>query len=159
MKKIGLGLLMIVLLTACQTQKPKEKELVHFKELEVLTLDQVDEFLANKESGILYFGWVTNCGDSNNFQDNYLEDKLANNPELKNQIKVVDLDQEVPEALMNKDLRQPLIDKYTVGYSPTLLAIENGEIVVKVEWQLKTSDPVTAIPEETLDKFFDNYKD
>lgn len=157
MKKVGL-LLALLLLASCSTSNAEPEEEVkptpEIDSLKRLTLDEVDEFLANKESGILYFGWITNCGDSRNFQENYLEQLLIDQPQLKDSLYVVDLDQELPDALIEKELRAPLTEKYDVSYSPTLLHVENGETVSKVEWNLKTSNPTTAIPPQELDSFF-----
>ena len=162
MKKIISAFFILIILVSCQNQQPvenkPEQEVVVatplVDALKRLSLEEVDQFLSEKESGILYFGWVTNCGDSRNFQENYLEQYLKDNPAMKDKIFVVDLDIELPDALIEKDKRQPLTDKYDVAYSPTLLDVKEGVTVNKVEWQLKTSDPETAIPREVLDSFF-----
>lgn len=158
MKKLGLILLLLVLVACQQKEEPvierevKETPMVH--SLQTLSLEEVDEFLANKESGILYFGWITNCGDSLNFQENYLEQLLVDNPNLKDNLYIVNLDEELPDALLEKEKRQPLTEKYDVSYSPTLLWVVDGVTSEKIEWQLKTSDPETAIARVELDEFF-----
>lgn len=164
MKKI-LFLVGLVLLVGCsnetaQPEPEQEPERVAIETPNIdaiprLTLSEVDEFLEQEQSGILYFGWITNCGDSLNFQENYLEGYLQEHPELKDNFYIVDLDDQAPDALMDKSLREPLTQAYDVSYSPTLLTIQEGETVDKIEWTLKNSDPKTAIPSEDLDIFFD----
>lgn len=162
MKKWFVVFLISLLLIGCKsTQKEQEekevrKETPMFESLNKLSFEEVDQFLADKKSGILYFGWIENCGDSVNFQENYLEDLLTQQPDLKEKIFVVNLDQEAPDALVDKELRKPMTEKYDVAYSPTLLSVVEGKTVEKIEWELKTSDPETAIAREELDKFFNN---
>lgn len=148
-----------MLLVGCQSEPPQESEQTVVETPNIdsvlrLTLQEVDEFLAQKQSGILYFGWITNCGDSRNFQENYLEGFLEEHSELKDNFYIVDLDDQAPDALMDKELREPLTKTYDVSYSPTLLTIQEGETVDKIEWTLKNSDPQTAIPAEDLDAYF-----
>lgn len=160
LKKILILFMTILVLIGCSTQKEEKPEvrvpkaLEKFDSLQHLTFEEVDELLTDKKSGILYFGWIVRCGDSLNFQENYLEEKLNNNPELKNNIFVVNLETENPDGLMNKDLRLPMQEKYGVGYSPTILLVKEGVVTLKSEWQVKTSDPITAIPKTELDAFF-----
>ena len=45
-------------------------------------------------------------------------------------------------------------EKYWVGYSPTILLVKEGVVTLKSEWQVKTSDPITAIPKTELDALF-----
>lgn len=161
MFKKGFVLLMIALiLLGCSSQQNENpevrvpKDLEEFDALQHLSFSEVDTFLSEKRSGVLYFGWIVRCGDSLNFQENYLEEKLINNPDLKENIFVVNLETENPEGLMDKDLRKPMQEKYGVGYSPTILLVEDGIVTMKSEWQVKTSDPITAIPKTELDSFF-----
>lgn len=162
MKKIVLSLVILIVLASCNTQPQEEvveQEIVetpNVDKLTVLSLEEYEQFLSDKRSGIVYFGWVTNCGDSRNFQENYLEQLLSDNPELSKDFYIVDLDKEAPEALIDKTLREPLKEKYNVEFSPTLLTIKDGEQVDKIEWTLKHSDPETAIARDDLDTFFSN---
>lgn len=159
-KKIVLVLMTSLILVGCNTPTEKEPEvrvpkaLAEFDKLQHLTFEEVDKFYKEKKSGILYFGWIVRCGDSMNFQENYLENKLVNNQELKNNIYVVNLEVENPDGLMNKELRKTMDEKYGVGYSPTILLIKDGVVTMKSEWQVKTSDPITAMPKTELDAFF-----
>lgn len=154
MKKLILLVGVLIIMTGCQQATDSPKATPNVDGLKRLSLTEVDTFLENKESGILYFGWVTNCGDSVNFQENYLEDYLKSNPDMKDSIYVVDLDDELPDALIDKKLRAPLTEKYDVSFSPTLLRVEDGKTIDKVEWTLKTADPETAIARFDLDNFF-----
>lgn len=161
-KKILLiGSLILILAVACSkttdntTSSDQKKELVNFKKLTKLTFEEYDKYLSDKKSGLVYFGWIDHCGDSNNFQENYLESLLAKKPELFDKLVVVNMDASAPEALKNKELRKPIFEKYNVQYSPTLLRIKDGQIVEKLEWTLKNNDPKTAIDEQLLNKFFD----
>ncbi|MDR1794512.1 MAG: hypothetical protein LBR25_03885 [Erysipelotrichaceae bacterium] len=151
MRKIAMLLIVLLLLTSCKSTKKNGEA---FAKLTVISLAQLDEKLANGDSFIAYFGWVKNCGDSLNIQNNYFEDVLNNHSELYDVIYVIDLDIELPEALADHDLRQPLTDAYTVAYSPTLLEIRDGEIINKIEWTPVTSDPDTGIAKSVIDDFF-----
>ena len=57
-------------------QEVERKETPHVRALKQLTLAQYDEFLLEEKSSIVYFGWIDRCGDSLNFQENYLEQLL-----------------------------------------------------------------------------------
>ncbi len=161
LKKILLiGGLVLILAVACSkttnntTSSDQKKELVNFNKLTKLTFQDYDKFLADKKSGLVYFGWIDKCGDSLNFQENYLEQLLSKKPELLEQLIVVNMDASAPEALKNKELRKPILEKYNVQYSPTLLRIKDGQIDEKLEWTLKNNDPKTAIDEQLLNQFF-----
>lgn len=162
MKKL-LGLLVVALaLVGCTTnEEPEEVEEVvvetpHVDAVPQMNLEEYEAYLADGNSGIVYFGWITRCGDSTNFQENYLEQLLIDHPELDGNFYIVDLDNEAPDALIDKELREPLKEKYNVEFSPTLLLIEDGQIADKIEWTLKESDAETAIARDILDGFFND---
>lgn len=155
LKKILLVSAILLLIVACGSNKEgSSKELPNFNKLTKMNFEEYDKFLNDKKSAIVYFGWIKNCGDSHNFQDNYLEPLLSKKPELLEQIVIVDMDVSAPDALKNKELRKPILEKYKVQYSPTLLRVKDGQIVEKLEWTVKTNDPKTAIDEKLLNKFF-----
>ena len=150
-KLILLSLVLVTLFAGCQK---KEDEASLFAELEEITFEQLDQKLENKETMIVYFGWVDQCEDSQNIQNNYFQEALKNHPEWKEQILVVNLDNELPEGLKDHDARAPMAESYNVSYSPTIIYYENGEIISKIEWTPLTSDPTTAIPKDLIDQFF-----
>lgn len=160
-KLMGVFCLMCVL-CSCSAAKLDDKqpdviEFVELQKLPTLNYDSMDQLLMDKKTAVVYFGWIVNCGDSINFQTNYFEAFLKENADqLKDKLFVFNLDEVAPEALKNKELRAPLTEKYNVMYSPTLIFVKDGVIVDKVEWTLKTSNPHTAIPKESLDVFFEN---
>lgn len=155
LKKILIVSAILLLVVACGSNKEESKELPNFNKLTKMNFEEYDKFLNDKKSSIVYFGWINNCGDSQNFQNNYLEPLLAKQPELLEKIVVVDMDASAPEALKNKELRKPILEKYKVQYSPTLLRVKDGVIIEKLEWTVKTNDPKTAIDEQLLNKFFE----
>ncbi|MEG0265623.1 MAG: thioredoxin family protein [Erysipelotrichaceae bacterium] len=147
MRKILVGLLCCLLCTGCFGESADVSDLkqISFKEL--------DKKILNKEDMVVYFGWTENCGDSKNFQDNYLKEKINNEKSFK-KLLVVDLDKEAPKALSNRKLRTPIKEKYNVMYSPTLVYYENGEIKKLLEWTPATTDKDTGILRSNLDAFF-----
>lgn len=155
LKKILIVSAILLLVVACGSNKEVTKELPNFNKLRKMTFEEYDKFLSDKKTAIVYFGWINNCGDSHNFQENYLEPLLTKQPELLEKIVIVDMDASAPEALKNKELRKPILEKYKVQYSPTLLRVKDGQIIEKLEWTVKTNDPKTAIDEQLLNKFFE----
>lgn len=165
MKRVVGILLLALILGGCNNQPEKQEESeqeVERKEtpkvdaVKTMSLEEYDEFLAAKKSGIVYFGWITRCGDSLNFQENYLEQLLIDHPQLDDDFYIVNLDVEAPDALIERELREPLTEKYDVTFSPTLLNVKEGVTIDKIEWTLKESDPETAISRTVLDKFFED---
>jgi hypothetical protein len=155
MKKIFLLFAFLLLFTSCtKPVKPVEEKL--FPELKVVSFEELDGLLEEGYTGVVYFGWVDNCGDSQNIQNNYFETKLKENPEWMDKIYVVNLDLEIPDALVDKEQRAPMTEKYGVQYSPTLIYYVDGEIVSYIEWTPVTSDPETAIPLDIIEEFFTN---
>ncbi len=161
MKKL-LVLLAVLLLVGCTTKPavetvPKETgDSVVFDKTQYpnLTFEDYEKALAEKKDGIYYFSWVEGCGDSRNFQKNYLVELLSKNPELVKHFYVIDLDIENPEGLRDHEKRKDMKAKYQVAYSPTLHWIKDGEIAETISWTPMTSDPVTAIPVADLEAFF-----
>ena len=155
MKKFLLLFAFLVLFASCtKPVEPEEEKL--FPKIETISFEELDTLLEEEYTGVVYFGWVDNCGDSQNIQDNYFEGKLKENPEWINKIYVVNLDLEIPDALVDKALREPMTEKYGVQYSPTLIYYVDGEIVFLIEWTPVTSDPETAIPLDIIEEFFTN---
>ena len=102
-------------------------------------------------------------------QDYGIEEKqeqelLGNLPQIKKErdiletqySEVIKLDVESPDSLMDKDLREPMTEQFGVKYGPTVLLIEDGEIVDMIEWTPLSADDKTAIPLETIETFFEN---
>lgn len=122
-------------------------------DLDQITLKQLNKQLENKGAMVVYFGWIEHCTDSKNFQKNYLNKQLEKNVEFEN-IKVVNLDKEMPKALEDHDLREPLKQRYNVEYSPTLVYYVDGKALTKLEWTPDTTDKKTGIMKSQLDAFF-----
>lgn len=151
MKKLSVVIcLMFLILTGCSL---KDEETLKMEEFPHLTLTELDQKIADKESMVVYFGWTQNCGDSQNFQNNYLLKEAINHPKLK-EIYVVDLDEELPEALEDKEKREPLFEKYEVQYSPTIVSYQEGLIAKLLSWTPATTDKNTGILKSDLDEFF-----
>ena len=155
MKKILVVFVALFILVGCKPNKPIE-EVSLFSKLQVITFEELDVLLENGLNAVVYYGWIENCGDSQNFQNNYLEEKLKENPEWIDKIYVVNLDIEIPEALGDKELRTPMFEKYGVLYSPTLIYYIDSENVALIEWTPLTGDPDTAIPVDVINEFFAN---
>ena len=148
MKKWFLGILLLCL-TACNVNQTKA-----FDSLQTLTFEELDQKIEKQESFAVYFGWVENCGDSIHFQDNYLESHLAKDSAFQN-LYVVNLDEELPDALVDKSKREVMFSKYGVQYSPTLVYYEKGGIKEFLEWTPETTDKETGILKQKLDRFFE----
>ncbi|MGL5978196.1 MAG: thioredoxin family protein [Erysipelotrichaceae bacterium] len=153
MKKLGIVLILLVGLVGCNKQ-PAQMEMDDFTHL---SFAQLQEKIDAKETMVVYFGWVTLCGDAINFQNNYLLPETAKNSSMAS-IYVVDLDVELPEGLQDKTLREGMKAQFGVQYSPTLIAYENGEVQSLLEWTPATTDATYAIPKTALDAFFSNIK-
>ena len=126
---------------------------VAFSELKRLHFDELDQKLEQREDMVVYFGWTQNCEDSIHFQENYLADHLSEDSAFL-ELYVVDLDEELPDALTDKEKREPMFERYGVKYSPTLVQYEKGEIVKLLEWTPETTDKETGILASRLDRFF-----
>lgn len=151
MKKVAMVVLCcIFFLAGCKQQKTSAYTM---DTLQHLTFAQLDEKIANQEDMVVYFGWAKNCLDSVNFQDNYLLPKLEVNEKFK-EIFVVDLDAELPDGLLNKEARAPLIEKYDVEFSPTIVSYKGGKLHQLLAWTPATTDKLTGILEADLDVFF-----
>lgn len=152
MKKLLMSGLFILLLVGCASTPASSDT---FNELVRLSFNDYDNFLEAKNSGIVYFGWLDRCPDSELFEENYLYSLVSKESGLQENMYLVNLDEELPDALADKDLRAPMEEKYGVKYGPTLLLIIDGEVVEQVEWTPLTADDKTAIPKDTLDNFFE----
>lgn len=151
MKKYLYIILSCMLLMSGCAKKMSIEEFPH------LTFAQLDEKIANDETMIVYFGWTQNCGDSLNFQDNYLVKYASDDNKLK-EVYIVDLDVENPEGLDDKEKRADMNDKYDVMYSPTLISYEKGMPVELISWTPATTDKDTGIMQSSLDNFFMKYE-
>ncbi|MEF9962241.1 MAG: hypothetical protein RR863_06120 [Erysipelotrichaceae bacterium] len=147
MKKVLVALLCCILCSSCFAQGKD----VH--DLKQLNFKELDQKIVDKETMVVYFGWIDNCGDSKNFQDNYLKKKIKHEKDFE-KLLVVNLDKEAPKALTNRKLREPIKEKYNVMFSPTLVYYEKGEIKKLLEWTPATTDKDTGILASTLDSFF-----
>lgn len=146
MRKILVFGMILFMMCGCQNK-------IAFEELKTLSFNELDHKLEQEETMVVYFGWTKNCGDSIHFQENYLSKHLTeDSPFLK--LYVVDLDEELPKALSDKEKRKPMFQKYGVQYSPTLVYYENGEIVKLLEWTPESTDKETGILSSRLDRFF-----
>lgn len=152
MKKLGILMMccFLFVMSGCNLEK---ETTVKLEDFEHLTLDELDQKLADKETIVVYFGWTQNCGDSQNFQNNYLLTESETNPKLK-EIYIVDLDKELPDALEDKEKREPLKEKYEVEYSPTLVSYEEGKLSKLLSWTPATTDKNTGILKADLDAYF-----
>lgn len=138
------------ILAGCTKEEAKIEDFPH------LTFEQLDEKLNNNESMLVYFGWTQNCGDSLNFQNNYLLKYAGDENKLK-EVYIVDLDQENPEGLDDKEKRTEMNEKYGVLYSPTLIYYKEGKNVDLLSWTPATTDKDTGIMQSSLDNFFIKY--
>ena len=150
-RTIGIILILLILVGCVQTPKTNQ---ISFDDLKRISFSDLDGMIEEKNSGMIYFGWVEGCGDAVHIQNNFFNQMLKTNPQWKDLIYVVDLDVELPNGLSDKEARQPMIDAYSVMYSPTLIMLDKGEIIDKIEWTPLTSDKETAIPKEAIEAFF-----
>ena len=152
MKKILL-IMLLLLVSSCGSSAVSSET---FDSLERLSFNELQTFIDEGQSGLIYFGWTEKCPDSTLMQKNYLYELVANEEGIRNNMWVVDLDVESPDSLMDKDLREPMTEQFGVKYGPTVLLIEDGEIVDMIEWTPLSADDKTAIPLETIEAFFEN---
>lgn len=152
MKKILL-IMLLLLVSSCGSSAVSSET---FDSLERLSFNELQTFIDEGQSGLIYFGWTEKCPDSTLMQENYLYELVANEEGVRNNMWVVDLDVESPDSLMDKDLREPMTEQFGVKYGPTVLLIEDGEIVDMIEWTPLSADDKTAIPLETIETFFEN---
>ncbi|NLC05472.1 MAG: thioredoxin family protein [Erysipelothrix sp.] len=152
MKKILL-IMLLLLVSSCGSSAVSSET---FDSLERLSFNELQTFIDEGQSGLIYFGWTEKCPDSTLMQKNYLYELVANEEGVRNNMWVVDLDVESPDSLMDKDLREPMTEQFGVKYGPTVLLIEDGEIVDMIEWTPLSADDKTAIPLETIETFFEN---
>lgn len=152
MKKILL-IMLLLLVSSCGSSAVSSET---FDSLERLSFNELQTFIDEGQSGLIYFGWIEKCPDSTLMQKNYLYELVANEEGVRNNMWVVDLDVESPDSLMDKDLREPMTEQFGVKYGPTVLLIEDGEIVDMIEWTPLSADDKTAIPLETIETFFEN---
>lgn len=152
MKKILL-IMLLLLVSGCGSSAVSSET---FDSLQRLSFNELQTFIDEGQSGLIYFGWTEKCPDSTLMQENYLYELVANEEGVRNNMWVVDLDVESPDSLMDKDLREPMTEQFGVKYGPTVLLIEDGEIVDMIEWTPLSADDKTAIPLETIETFFEN---
>lgn len=152
MKKILL-IMLLLLVSSCGSSAVSSET---FDSLQRLSFNELQTFIDEGQSGLIYFGWTEKCTDSTLMQKNYLYELVANEEGIRNNMWVVDLDVESPDSLMDKDLREPMTEQFGVKYGPTVLLIEDGEIVDMIEWTPLSADDKTAIPLETIETFFEN---
>lgn len=153
-KAFVLIILVLMVLTGCQ----KKVSGITFSDLTVIQFDELDQKIANKETMVVYFGWVSNCPDSRNIQENYIQPLLDQaDPTLQNMV-IVDLDLIIPDALANKELRKPMYEKYQVQFGPTIIYYVDGEIKEMIEWTAANGDEHYGINKDLLDRFFEKVK-
>ncbi len=151
MKKVTMIVLCCLsFLIGCKRQESSAYTMDIFKHI---TLAELDEKIVNHEDMVVYFGWTKNCLDSVNFQNNYLLKKVDESSKFKD-ILVVDLDTELPSGLLDKDARAPLIEKYDVEFSPTIVFYKGGKLYKLLAWTPATTDKLTGILQADLDAFF-----
>lgn len=150
MKRLAWIVCLCFVLIGCTQQK----EPAQLSDLTMLTIEQVEEKIEAKESFTVYFGWTQRCGDSLHFQDNYLYEHMEKYEAFKD-LFVVNLDEEMPDALEHKEQRSVLMDKFGVSTSPSFVTYENGEVKEVLSWAPGITDDKTGIPDFMLDEFFE----
>lgn len=150
-------------LKAEQTTIIKNKE---FIKLPHLTFPQLDKKIKSKDPVIVYFGWLENCGDSRLFEMNSFDTYLRADIIKKNMV-YVNLDQEAPKALLDKNLREPiahrfLIDTWTKDetqspmklQAPQIAYYRDGKLVNLLSWTPLNADYNYGIKPDISNKFF-----
>lgn len=152
MKKIIAGLLLVIGISVSGCSK-KEDALEFVSQFDQLSFAQLNEKIDAKDDFVAFFGWVEGCGDTVNFEENYWKPMLKDYPKFADMY-VVNLDVELPDGLLNKEMRQPMIDAYGVRYAPTFIQYVDGEVVNMLEWTPETTDSTYGIFKTDLDTFF-----
>lgn len=139
MRKLLLGLCICLLCVSGCSHTKETSSTPDFDFLTRISLNELDKRIAKGESMYVYLGWTKNSSECVKFQENYLEPYI-DYYNWNGMIIVVDLDEELPEALDNKMLRAELTDKYSIRYAPSMMYIHFGEIRSVLEWTPETND-------------------
>ncbi len=118
-----------------------------------LTFDELEEKIDSGEEFVTMYGWVEGCGDTVNFDENYLIPKSIEHEQFLNTY-IIDLDIELPEGLIDKEKREPMKERFGVFYGPTLVHYNNGEIVTFLEWTPAITDDTYGMMPSSIDHFF-----
>jgi len=138
-----------------------------FATLPKITLEEMIELVDTGQPLIAYFAWSENCEEARLFEmntfDNYLDDDA-----LCSYIRVVDLDKEIPEALENRELREPYtkalhIDQWTKDEaispmflkSPQLIYFKDAEVKNLITETEITVDSYSGLNEWYVEGFFE----
>ena len=143
-----------LLLSGCSS-KQETSNTPDFDFLTRISLDELDKRIAKGESLYVYLGWTKNSGECVRFQENYLEPYIEYY-NWNGMITVVDLDEELSEALEEKKLRSVLTDNYSIRYAPALLYIHFGEIKGVLEWTPETNDLEYGIDPNVVNDWMKN---
>lgn len=148
-------ILCILLLTLSACEKPqKPSEIVEsttpaFDFLERLTLEELDRAIERGENLYVYFAWTKNSSECVRLQENFLEPNI-DYYNWNGLIRVVDLDEELPDALEDKTVRSILNEKYGIRYAPSFMFVKFGNIESAFEWTPETNDLVNGVNLEFL---------
>lgn len=148
MRKILLILIAcLFLLSGCS--KKEVSKTPDFDFLQRISLEELNKRVNKKETLYVYIGWTENSSECVKFQEEYLEPYIEYYG-WNGMITVVDLDQDLPEALEEKSLRSELTEKYTIRYAPALIYIHFGEIKSVLEWTPETNDLTYGIDPDVV---------
>lgn len=153
--KAILSIFLLFTLGACskiEDSPEVESKTPSFDFLERLTLEEVDRAIEHKENLYLYFGWTTSSKECIRLQEEFLEPSIDYYG-WNGLIRVVDLDEELPEALENKQERKVLTENYGIRYAPSFVFIKFGEVTNVFEWTPETNDVETGVDLEALQEW------
>jgi|GEM_PF-1455185 len=140
-----------------------------FSTLPKYTLKELEGEIATGKPIIAYLAWSENCQEARLFEMNTFDTYI--DADVINLIYVVDLDKEIPEALKNRELREPYtkalkIDTWTADEivnpmflkSPQLIYYRDGEIKALITETEATFDSYSGLNEWYVQAFFDAVK-
>ena len=142
---------MMLLFSGCVKEKdqPVSSTTPAFDFLQHLTLQELNHRIAKKEPLFVYFGWTKNASECVKLQENYLEPNIEYY-RWNGLLSVVDLDTEMPEALIDKSLRNSLTELYEFKYAPAFVFFYEGKVQSYFEWTPEMNDVTTGIPMEHI---------
>lgn len=135
-------IVLLLLTTACTGQKNNEKiesTTPDFDFLERITIEELDRAIEHGENLYVYFGWTKNSKECVRLQEKFLEPNIDYYG-WNGLIRVVDLDEELPDAFEDKVQRSELTQKYGIRYAPSFVFIRFGEVHDVFEWTPETND-------------------
>ncbi|MBE6114417.1 MAG: hypothetical protein E7191_04975 [Erysipelotrichaceae bacterium] len=146
--------LCICLLTACTPSNNNQVDdqpsnTPAFDFLDRMTLEELDKAIEYGENLYIYFGWTKNSQECVRFQENFLEPNIEYY-NWNGLIRVVDLDEELPDALDDRIARRELTQKYGIKYAPSIIFIKFGKVESVFEWTPETNDLNTGVDLDLL---------